>query len=176
MDRSLFLVDIENLAGSGLDEHGLAVDRLARCLSLAKHKPGDLSVVASGKKLWKKLAFEVRQLGCRWVVVNAVQDAADRALIEAAHDYDLATFDSLVIGSGDHIFTGLAKEAGIAGLEVVVVGLDGGVSKTLSRAANQTIRLPSAGFDRKPQPALQTPQQAKRHPWPKRHPSAQWNV
>jgi len=157
MDRSLFLVDIENLAGDGLDAHGLALDRLARCLALAKHKPGDLSVVASGRRLWKKLAFDVRQWGCRWVVVNALRDAADRALIDAAHDYNLATFDSLVIGSGDHIFTGLAEEAGEAGLKVVAIGPDGGVSKTLSRAADQTIRLPPIDWYRKPRPSSRRP-------------------
>lgn len=142
MGRSLYLVDIENLAGSAKDTHQVALDRLGRCLHGTGWKPGDLAVVASTAVLWKKIAWDAAQFTCQWVVVRRGRDNADHALLEAISGYDTGTFERVVIASGDHIFAGLASELVKEGVQVVVAANAGKIASELRHAALETIELP----------------------------------
>ena len=138
MTRSLHLIDIENLAAGGAYD---AFDRLERHLD-ATWTPGDFVTLASNPGLWRQLAWEV-PVPHRYVVPEPGPDSADRALLANAEGFDLSTFDRVVIGSGDHIFTALAQQAATSGAQVVVVANRGTVAQGLKLATHEIHLLPS---------------------------------
>lgn len=138
--RAHHIVDIENLLGL---THGQPVAPAAGTLyrAVAGVGPNDLLTVAADRSR----AFEVRAAfpgaEVRW---GAGPDGADLALLAAA-DVDLLArrFDTLVIGSGDHLFWDLAYRARVAGLKVVVVSRPRGLSRVLASQADEVIAMAS---------------------------------
>ena len=140
--RRLHLIDIENLACDAFDAHGVAREQLERYLE-AVWRPGDFVTIASNRRLWNRLAWDVA-VAHRYIVPPEGQDSADQALLACAAGLDLSTFESVVIGSGDHIFTDLAKTAAEQGSQVCVVANHGTIAQRLRSASDIVHELPSA--------------------------------
>jgi hypothetical protein len=142
--RTLHLVDIENLCQDGFPDRRAAVDVLVSYGVAAKLAAGDFGFASANRHLTNRLAYDLPD-SLRWVPGGTGPDAAERALLEHT---DLAfvarRYDRVVIGSGDHAFTELASELVAAGREVVVVAVDGSLSRKLRRAATSVVLLPAA--------------------------------
>ena len=142
MGRRLHLIDIENLACDAFDAHGIAHQQLRRYLD-AVWRPGDFMTIASNRWLWSRLAWDVA-VAHRYIVPPSGQDSADKALLASAECLDLSTFESIVIGSGDHIFTDLAIAAADQGVKVWVAAARGTIAHSLRQAAHSVHELPPA--------------------------------
>jgi hypothetical protein len=136
--RTLHLIDIENLAGTGHVD-ALTARRIARDYrAFAQSAGSDLLVVACSHHSGFPVAAAFPDASVRW---RSGPDGADIALIEAAIELPLARFDRLVLGSGDGIFLALVRRAKAAGIPVHVVARRCGAARTLVQAADYFIEF-----------------------------------
>ena len=142
MARRLHLIDIENLACDAFDAHGVAREQLKRVLDVVWRR-GDFVTIASNRHLWRRLAWDVA-VAHHYIVSPSGRDSADKALLTSAASLDLGTFESVVIGSGDHVFTGLAMAAADQGVQAWVVAARGTIAHSLRQAAHSVYELPPA--------------------------------
>jgi hypothetical protein len=142
--RTLHLVDIENLCGDGFPSHEAALSVLASYSVAAKLGADDFGFASANRHLTKYLAYDLPET-LRWVPGGIGPDAAEQALLDQANSVFVArVYDRVVIGSGDHAFADLAASLVAAGREVVVVAVDGSLSLKLGSAASSVVLLPAA--------------------------------
>ena len=139
-DRTIHLVDLENLSGEAFA--GPAVTRRAidTYLHLADWRVGDKVTIVTNRLHARTAVFEIPPIAHTFHPSPAGVDAADHVLIAHA-DVDLIEqqrFGRLVIGSGDHIFAGLAAAAMRAGVEVWIIGRYSSIARELRETASQT--------------------------------------
>lgn len=137
--RAIHLVDVENIFAL---TRGEPVGRHAGTIyhQVAPVGPEDLLTVAADvtRVFDTKAAFPGAQLrhGCG-------HDGADRALIENFDiDHAAKRFDTVVIGSGDHLFVDVAYRARQRGLNVIVVSRATSLSRSLASYADFVIDMP----------------------------------
>jgi hypothetical protein len=142
LDRTLHLVDIENLSG-GCDCSIEGVSETAcEYLSLFPSTEKDLYVLATS-------VHNALPCGFGWPtstqrLMRSGENGADLELIEAYEPQWIALrFRRIVIGSGDGIFTELANELTALGCHVTVVTRPEALSKRLSLAVNAVVFLSS---------------------------------
>ncbi len=135
VQRSLHLVDVENLCGDGFPSIDKAHERLTAYVAIAGLKEGDLGFAAANRHLERRLSHELPSC-LRWVPAGIGANAADRALLRRI-DIDLYArrYDRIVLGSGDGGFTESVSALVAAGLEVQVVACHGSLSNRLREAA-----------------------------------------
>lgn len=147
-ERSIHLIDIENLARWPRPSRA-AVRRAAGAYAEAAPIGNrDLVVIACNHGA----ALEV---GLSWptahrLIARSGRDGADRALLDViAHEAIASRFERVVIGSGDGAFADAAAGLAAAGVDVTVVGPEGGLSTALCLAAHRsfTIAVPAARID-----------------------------
>ena len=145
--RTLHLVDIENLIGA--DPKTASIHDVHHAFGqfalAARQRVADLMIIGCNPKLAVKVQATLR--GSGRIRTRKGPDGADLALLDAVEvDLWSKRFDRVVIGSGDHIFTETAARLREAGLEVVVVGLDGHTSIDLRSTASafRPIRTPQS--------------------------------
>lgn len=120
VDRTLHLVDIENLVGGPGATGDEVVAAFDRYLELAAWRPGDLVYVAANPGLAREFVWRVR-VECNMHTACG-PDGADLALLaHAAPEFVSRRASRLVIGSGDHIFIDRALQSRARGVGVVVV-------------------------------------------------------
>lgn len=117
------LVDIENLThGARLtrEEVNLLWQALAKdTLDLTDQ---DHIVIGAARRITRKYRPAIQAPNVKWVVGTNAPDGADNALLAAIDLYQVAKqYHELVILSGDHVFSGLARRAKTMGLNVHVV-------------------------------------------------------
>ena len=137
--RAIHLVDVENIFAL---THGVPVERNAGAIynTVAPVGPDDLFMVSAdiSRLFDTKAAFPGA-----WVRPGSGEDGADRALIEGLDIEHIAgRFDSVVIGSGDHLFVDVAYRARERGLNVVVVSRPTSLSRSLASYADFIIDMP----------------------------------
>ncbi|MBC9225863.1 NYN domain-containing protein [Aeromicrobium sp. zg-636] len=133
--RRYVLMDIENLTA------GSSTRAEAKALWRSLTQPGfgitsaDHVVVGANRHVARKLATSIAGSNVRWVVGAVEPDGADRALLAAINLHHVAKkYDELVIMSGDHAFSELARRAKALGLRVhVVTSISDGRGRSLSR-------------------------------------------
>ena len=133
--RTLHLVDVENLVGSGRPTiRDLAVvHRLYRELQLVGGQ--DHVVVACNPYIAVDVAGQWAPARLR---VGHGPSGADRQLLDVAlHERITARFDHVVIASGDRVFTDTAVGLQAAGLPVTVVSRRDRLALRLRMAATQ---------------------------------------
>ncbi len=127
MNRSLHLVDIENLVGLEFDSRSLQY--AAACYAdIAGVGPLDLVVVASAPRIGVAVKAAFPSASVRW---RSGEHGADLALLEGAEELPLDRFERLVVGSGDGVFAGIAQRAKLAGLRVTVVSRRAATARSL---------------------------------------------
>lgn len=140
-NRTLHLVDVENLAGGSLCSLRGVIATADDYLSLLPPSEGDLYVVATscsnapvGYFGWPTSAQRLMRSG---------ENGADLALLEAYTALEIASrFDRVVIGSGDGIFTDLTVHLTALGCQVIIVSRPDSLSKRLRMAAHCIALLP----------------------------------
>jgi hypothetical protein len=119
-DRTLHLVDLENLFGDPRASADAVLAAFDRYREVAEWRDGDLLVVASNPGMAEKVVFDLPQPR---VFRSAVgENGADTTLLALADLRHMSRrFARLVVGSGDGIFAPLAREAKDLGMEILVV-------------------------------------------------------
>lgn len=140
--RALHLVDLENLLG--IDRDAASVGNLwsEYCRTVGVG-PDDALVVGTERRWAARAWFALPMTGLRRVVGYGV-DGADNALLASIDpDHDLDRFPTLIIGSGDHAFAPLARQARSRGCAVEVAIGGGQLSRELAASATSIHCLPS---------------------------------
>ena len=142
LDRTLHLVDVENLSG-GCDCSIEGVSETAsEYLNLFPSGDTNLYVLASSVKNALSCGFGWPTSAQR--LMRSGENGADLALLEAYEPQEIARrFCRIVIGSGDGIFTALAIKLAALGCHVTVVARPESLSKRLSLAAHAVVFLTS---------------------------------
>jgi hypothetical protein len=139
--RSLHLIDLENLCGSGLPPTSL----IARVWRTYRYgvptSPADHFIVGSSHGFASLAWFILPAQGIQRVVRSG-QDGGELAIlagVDLAHAAN--RFDRIVIASGDGMFTDTATTAREQGLHVHQVSGIGKCARTLANAAHTHSRL-----------------------------------
>lgn len=143
-DRSLHLVDIENLVGYRHLTLEAAAATAEHYRTAADLRPGDLTVVAASHHNGFAARAAFPGATVRW---RSGRDGADLALLDALDEFDLGRFDRLVIGSGDGIFAEHAERCRQLGLTIAVVARPNSVAARLAAVTDRLV--PSAASIRK---------------------------
>ncbi|MEI7593634.1 MAG: NYN domain-containing protein [Actinomycetes bacterium] len=139
--RSVHLVDVENLAGGPGRIDEWFAPAMREYLAVTEPGAADHLVMAADVNLWRRTAFDVPEFR---YLAGFGPDGADRALLEDAPvEWIVSRFDRLVIGSGDHAFTDLARAVKSAGTKVVVVARPDQLARSLRLAADEVMSLPN---------------------------------
>lgn len=132
--RRLFVIDIENLCGKPVIEESdvKAVQRFVNeALSLSTN---DLVVIGTSH------TNNFVSAGVAWKGVRQVfkpgHDGADLALLAAINEYNVETFEEIVIMSGDGIFADAVDEIAARSVIVTVMSIGRCLSKKLGEAAS----------------------------------------
>lgn len=137
-ERIAVFLDLENLvrAEGGLDGLTRYLDDLrARGTVVA-------SIACCACAVARRLAFTLRDVRVRVFLHQGGPDAADLELIERIRAQVPSTVDTVVIGSGDHIFAQVARELRARGKRVEAVARPGTIATTLYRAVDECRLLP----------------------------------
>lgn len=133
--RRLVLVDIENYCGKGvLFSEDVKAAKGAICDSLEIN--GDDLIVIGTSHGRNCLVSGTEWVGPRQVLRHG-HNGADIALIEALREYKLKTFSSLVIVSGDGIFSKIASIVRSQQKRVIVVSEAARLSRRLALVASE---------------------------------------
>src|SRR4051794_12488298 len=139
-DRTLHLIDIENLLGDPWVTGPRVADVYEAALVEAAYRPGDLVFVAANRWMLGELGF-APHTPCR-LMVACGEDGADFALLaQAAPEWVVRRFDRLVIASGDGIFAARAHACAELGVQVEIICGVGKVSKKLCRFDTVSVSL-----------------------------------
>jgi hypothetical protein len=138
-ERTLHLVDIENLAGAAIPsllQVSDVQDRYARLLALGTR---DHVIMASNHRALLNAALGWPNARYR---VRSGPDGADQELLDIIEYENVASrFAHVVIGSGDGGFGQAAEGLSRRGVWVTVVSRWGSLSPSLARAARDVIYL-----------------------------------
>ena len=131
-NRSLHLLDLENLVGDPSANASTVAKAINAYRSLAEVVPGDHAVIAAHGKL---LLEASRVWPNALLRVGRGPSGSDRRLLQEVEPHNIAKrFHRVVFGSGDGIFAGAARSLVCLGMKVLVVGRPGSVSIRLREA------------------------------------------
>ena len=139
--RTLHVIDIENLAGTGFCmSESLITHVLDRYKRQAQWKEGDLTSIAVNSGLLRDVAFAT----CDWTQKSlhgaTGKDGADLVLLEHANQSKLlAGVDRVVIGSGDGIFSQIIETARSVGTLSWVIATPSATAHQLRLMADQYV-------------------------------------
>ena len=144
VQRSLHLVDIENLCGDGFPSIDRVHERLSAYAELAGLREGDFGFAAANRHLERRLCHELPS-SLRWIPAGIGLDAADRALLSRIDvDFYARRYDRIVLGSGDGGFAEAVSSLVVAGLQVGVVACHGSLSNRLRSVASSVALIQAA--------------------------------
>lgn len=139
-ERTLHLIDIENLTGSSSP----SADEVRDCRDLYEGAfVGDLDlvVIACSHHAFPAVGWEWRSARH---ILRSGEDGADLALLDVIALEGVAErFDNVVVASGDGIFANAVSRLGAAGVHVTAVSRPESLSRTLRLAAHCHELLPS---------------------------------
>lgn len=139
--RTLHLIDVENLAGGSDATHSEVAQAAREYVEAAVVQANDLLTVGVGQSmaLNAAAAFDSAR-----IVVGRGLDGAEHSLMSSHPPKDIAQrFERVVIGSGDHIFTGFADTCVRLDVETWVVARVEALSRMLASHAHHVACLPS---------------------------------
>jgi hypothetical protein len=143
--RKLVLLDIENLAGSGLVSSTMALQIVKALHLMCPIELRDIVFVGSHKGNVEPCSLVARMLHGSMCLQNG-PDGAELALLRRAEEVTPAAYTSeiypiseCVIGSGDHMFVDHALIQKEQGRSVTVISRSLGLSSKLAAVANRII-------------------------------------
>jgi hypothetical protein len=140
-DRTLHLIDIENLARWPRPSRSRVLEIAHSYAELMPIDDLDHVVIACnhGAALDVGIAWPTP----RRLLVRSGPNGADRALLDVIeHEGVDARFDRMVIGSGDGMFATAASQLAATGVEVTAVGPSSGMSRLLRMSTHRHLLLP----------------------------------
>jgi hypothetical protein len=151
--RSLHLIDLENLCGSGLPTEQVIATVWTTYRYGVPTSPDDHYIVGASHLCAQRAWFILPTQGVQRRVRSGKDGAELAILTELDLSYAISRYDRLVIGSGDGMFTPAARAAREQGLHVHQVSGVGTCARTLSQAAHTHSRLRLRAIE----PARRTP-------------------
>ena len=149
--RSLHLIDLENLCGSGLPPTSL-IETVWRTYRYGvPTSPEDHYIVGTSHLFAARAWFVLPEQGIQRRIRSGKDGGELAILADLDLDHAASRFDRLVIASGDGMFTETAKAAREHGLHVHQVSGLGSCSRALAATAHTHSRLRLAAIE----PALQ---------------------
>ncbi len=143
-ERTLHLIDIENLTGSSSP----SAEQVRDCRELYEASfvgDFDLVVIACSHHAFPAVGWEWRRARH---ILRSGQDGADLALLDViALEGAAERFESVVVASGDGVFTDAVARLGTAGVHVTAVSRPESLSRRLRLAAAHHELLPSIHVD-----------------------------
>ncbi|WP_299305878.1 NYN domain-containing protein [uncultured Brachybacterium sp.] len=138
-ERTLYLVDIENMVGSAELSQGDVSRTQRRIEGAIEPSAGDHTVIAASHH--NAAAMHFGWAGPAQRVVRSGKDGADLALLAAVADVSWVAerYGRVVLASGDHTFTFAVTSLKNAGVEVLVIRPDLGFSSALRRVAGADV-------------------------------------
>jgi hypothetical protein len=138
-DRTLHVVDIENLAGAPVPSLTLVSEVQVRYVACLGFGANDQVVLAASH-------LALLNAGLGWpharYRVRSGKDGADLELIDVlVHENVAARFSHVVIGSGDGMFGATAASLADRGVYVTVVSRRASLAKGLARVASDVVYL-----------------------------------
>jgi NYN domain len=138
-ERTLHVVDIENLAGAAVPTRDLVTEVQDRYLACLAFGAEDQVVLAASH-------LGLLNTGLGWpharYRVRSGRDGADLELIDVLeHENIAARFSHVVIGSGDGLFGHAAARLAARGVHITVVSRRGSLARDLARIAGHVIYL-----------------------------------
>ncbi len=131
-ERTLHLVDLENLVGDPRARGPVVRHTFVRYLELAGWRPHDHVIVASNPALILEVGFDP-PVPCNVHAARGADGADLQLLAHAPPELVVARYGRLVVGSGDGIFATRAAHAHDLGVDVLVVARADGCSWKLHR-------------------------------------------
>lgn len=141
--RTLLLADVENLVGSALPLAEEVVETRQQVLNITSAIASDsgplMSVIACSHVAAGTVRFAWPEGLHRW---KSGRDGADLALLgeASAIEWSDGGFETVVIGSGDGIFSDLAAWLLAQGVEVIVIARRDAMSRELRLAVGGRVR------------------------------------
>ena len=150
-NRTLHLIDLENLVGDPRAGSPLVHETLTRFLRVARWRAGDHVIVASNPRLMEHVVFDPP---VPWSAhATCGPDGADLMLLSLSPpELVVRRYARLVVGSGDGIFASRANAARDLGVDVLVVARAGGCSRRLRTFPHVLLFAPKPDPD--PDPPL----------------------
>lgn len=140
-NRSLHLIDLENLCASGLPAEDLIEKVWHTYRYGVPNSPEDQYIVGSSHLFAARAWFVLPAQGIQRRARSGKNGGELAILAEVDLDHVASRFDRLVIASGDGIFAGTAKTAREYGLHVHQVSGLGACSRALAATAHTHSRL-----------------------------------
>ena len=138
-DRTLHVVDIENLAGASIPSRGQVSDVQGRYVARLRFGAADQVVMAASHLGLLNVALGWPHARYR---VRSGPDGADLELLDVLLHEDVAgRFTHVVIGSGDGVFGQAAQNLSARGVLVTVVSRRDSLSPWLARVAADVVYL-----------------------------------
>lgn len=140
--RTLYLVDIENMAGSSAPTCGEVAKTQHRICAAVAPIQGDHTVVATSHH--NALAMFYGWKGSAERRIRSGIDGADLELLEAVADIQWIAerYGRVIIASGDHAFAFAVASLRAARVQVIVISPDLGLSPAMRLAAGTTNVVP----------------------------------
>ena len=110
--RTLYLLDIENMCGTGRLEPGLVASRFSQLEEAVAPGPADQMIVGYNPLNRAAVAFGIRR--SHGHVERSGPDGADLALEEVMSSPHARRFDHIVLASGDHMFAPVVARLAVA--------------------------------------------------------------
>lgn len=138
-ERTLFLIDIENMAGGSDLSYAEVAEVQCRIGDAVMSRPGDHTVIAASHH--NALPMFYGWTGSAQRIARSGQDGADNALLEAVADVEWVAerYQRVVVASGDNAFAFAVAALKAAGVTVVVIRPDLGFSMAMARAAGSDV-------------------------------------
>jgi len=138
-NRTILLADIENLIGSGDKPHQNDVQEIITSLDGAFSHLNYQTVVASSHRSAPVVWFfwpNSRKL------VRSGPDGADLELLSVLDNEPIVgRYETVIIGSGDHIFANSVSRLASKGLRIIAAVGRGGISRKLQMAVHEVVKL-----------------------------------
>ena len=138
-NRAILLADIENLVGSGDKPSPSEIQGIITSLDDAFSYLNYQPVVASSHRSASVVWFswpKARKL------VRSGPDGADLELLSVLEDEPIVgRYDTVIIGSGDHIFTNSVARLASKGLRIIAAVGRGEISRKLQMAVHEVVNL-----------------------------------
>lgn len=137
--RTLYVVDVENMVGSCELTAAEVIGVQGRIYSVVRPENGDHTVIAASHH--NATAAYFGWVGPVQRLARSGKDGADSVLLEAIGDiaWIAAHYDRIVLASGDHIFANAVAALKAAGVRVIVIAPDAGLSSRMRLAAGPNL-------------------------------------
>jgi hypothetical protein len=137
--RTLYLLDIENMCGTGRLTPGLVAARVSQLEEAVAPGPADQMIVGYNPLNRTAVAFGIQR--SHGHVERSGPDGADLALEEVMSTPHARRFDHIVLASGDHLFAPIVARLASQGIGTTVIAGPDSLARELRLASTALVLM-----------------------------------